>query len=571
MSYQNNYGERIDENSAMVNRGVFNAGIGKVDPPNWCRLRWNDLAGRFNPMLMHDPFNFQAKSRGSSPFASCEGVSITYAEAHERTERLASIISEQGVRKGDRFCLLMRNSIDYILLIYAGSRIGAVPVTLNYRLAPPEWADTIADSESGLIVSDIEFCEAVDAGLSQLENAPAISRVSIGSGACNWHSLEDALNNTRSACRPVALHPDDAALQMYTSGTTGKPKGVVLSHRAFVSNITQSLFSMPYRLNPGERTLVVLPLFHIAAIATSFSAVSSGAMLVVHREVNPVAIANSLVHDEIVVASLVPAVIQLLLTGVPELEAMEFPKLAFVGYGASPIAEPVLRRAMEVFKCHFAQGYGMTELAGSCALLTEEDHRRALADDPGLLLSAGKALPGVQLRIVGSDEVDLPPGEVGEVLVRGPQLMSGYWRMSEETAETLRHGWLHTGDAGYLDAEGYLYIYDRIKDMIVSGAENIYPSEIESVLHRHPGIADASVIGVPDERWGETVMAIVVTKPGAALSEDELDRFCRKRLGAFKVPRKYTFVQSLPRNPAGKIVKKELRKKYWADQPRQVR
>lgn len=521
-------------------------------------------------MLMHDLFSFQAGSRGDCLFAVFEEFTVTYREAYARAQRLASFLAQQGLKKGDRFCLLTRNSIDDILLMYAGSTLGVVPVPLNYRLAPREWADIIADSESRLILAEPDYCNSVDAGLNETHNPPNLARVSIGDEVGEWRSLREALVFAESTPPAAIVTPEDPALQVYTSGTTGRPKGVVLSHRAIVSNMAQSTFSYPYKIGPGDRTLVALPLFHIAAIATSFSAISSGATLVVHREVDPVAIANALANDQIAVASLVPAIIQFLLVEVPGLTGMKFPHLKLLGYGASPIAESVLRRAMEVFNCHFVQGYGMTELAGSCAMLTEEDHRRALSGRPELLLSAGKALPGVELRVVGSDGADLPFGEIGEILVRGPQIMSGYWQQPEATAEALAGGWMHTGDAGYLDDEGYLYVRDRIKDMIVTGAENVYPAEVEAVLYGHPKVAEVAVIGVPDDRWGETVMAVVVAKPGQTLNEQELDDFCRRRLGGFKVPRKYAFVESLPRNPSGKVLKRELRKGYWPEQERQV-
>jgi len=522
-------------------------------------------------MLLHEPFDFHARSRGEACFAQSEETRISYAEAKARSERIAAALAATGLVHGDRLGVLMRNSVDVLLLIYAASRLGIVPVPLNYRLAPREWADILADAGAVAVAADPEYAAGLDAAVAMsAAPAPTLIRICTAEGQDGWAPLEALLARAPAEAPRVRVAPTDTLFQIYTSGTTGKAKGALLTQHSIVSNIFQSTLAAPHKLSPGERALVALPLFHIAAISTALGAVSCGACLIIHRDIDPAAIARALAEDEIVVASLVPAVIQFLLVGVPGLSEMKFPHLKFLGYGASPIAEPVLRKAMVVFDCHLAQGYGMTELAGSCCLLTEADHRRALSGRPDLLLSAGKVLPGCELRVVGPDDEDLPAGITGEIIVRGDQVMTGYWNLPGATAEALRGGWMHTGDAGYLDAEGYLFIRDRIKDMIVSGAENVYPAEVESVLYEHPAVAEVAVIGVPDPRWGETVMAVVVGKPEHALSEDELDAFCRTRLGGFKVPRRYAFVQALPRNTTGKILKRELREQYWSGQARRV-
>ena len=516
-------------------------------------------------MLLHEPFDFHALSRPDYDFAHFQGGRLSYGEAKARSERMAAVLHGVGVTHGVRFAILMRNATDVLLLFLAASRVGAVPVPLNYRLAPREWADIMADAGVGLVLADAEYAEVLNEAVAE----QPLQKVCATGAAPGWRSLEGLLTDA-PALPPVEITASDIVFQMYTSGTTGRSKGALLSHRAIVGNIVQSNLAAPHKLSPGERTLVVLPLFHIAAIATALGAVCCGACLIIHRDVDPAAIARSLAEDEIVLASFVPAVIQFLLVGVPGLDQMRFPHLKALGYGASPIAEPVLRRALEVFDCAIYQGYGMTELGGSCCYLSEADHRKALAGRPDLLLSAGRALPGCEVRVVGPDDEPLPPGVTGEIVVRGEQLMSGYWRMPEATAETMRGGWLHTGDAGYVDEEGYLFIRDRIKDMIVSGAENIYPAEIEGVLYKHPAVAEVAVIGVPDARWGETVMAVVVPRPDAVVTQEDLDAFCRNHLGGFKVPRRYEFVAALPRNAAGKILKRELREQHWSGHDRRV-
>ncbi|WP_337187926.1 long-chain-fatty-acid--CoA ligase [Phenylobacterium sp.] len=517
-------------------------------------------------MLLHEPFDFHGLSRPDSDFAICDGQRLSYGQAKTRSERMSAALHAAGVGEGGRFGVLMRNAPDFLLILLAASRVGAVPVPLNYRLAPREWVDLMVDAGATLIIADPEFAEAFDT----IPVSAGLKRLCATGRARGWTPLEDALTAVAATPPAVTVSSADIAFQMYTSGTTGRAKGALISQRAIVSNLIQSNLAAPHKLSPGERALLVLPLFHVAAMVTALGAACSGACLVIHRDVDPTAIARALAEDEIVLAIFVPAVIQFLLVGVPGLDRMRFPHLKALGYGASPIAEPVLRRALEVFDCHIYQGFGMTELAGGCTNLSEADHRRAVAGRPDLLLSAGRALPGCEIQIVGPDDEPLPAGVTGELIVRGEILMSGYWNMPEATTEALRGGWLHTGDAGYLDAEGYLFIRDRIKDMIVSGAENVYPAEVEGVLYKHPAVAEAAVIGVPDARWGEMVMAVIVAKPDAAVTQDQLDVFCRDHLGGFKVPRRYEFLSALPRNASGKILKRELREQYWSGHDRRV-
>jgi acyl-CoA synthetase (AMP-forming)/AMP-acid ligase II len=358
------------------------------------------------------------------------------------------------------------------------------------------------------------------------------------------------------------------AYQMYTSGTTGHPKGAVLQHRAVCSNVVQL---MPIvRLGRGERYLIVAPLYHAAAAVTQFVVVASGGSLFVQEDFVPGEVVRALSEEKLTVALLVPAMIQACLVMVPDVAARRYDALRLVVYGASPIAAETLRRAMEVFQCGFVQGYGMTETSAVLTALTPADHERALADRPELLLSAGRPLLGTELRIVDEHDRPQPPGSIGEIAGRGPQLMRGYWNLAEASAAALRGGWMHTGDAGRLDEDGYLYIEDRVKDMIVSGGENVYPREVENVLFQHPAVADAAVIGVPDERWGETVKAIVVRKAGASVAAEELIEFCRARLGGYKLPRSVDFTDALPRNPSGKVLKRDLREPYWKGHTRRV-
>ena len=522
-------------------------------------------------MLLHHAFDFQASSRGDLRFSMCEGQSLSYRDAYDRSMRMSAALDRLGLEPGDRICVLGRNSADTVLLLLSASRSGVVPVPLNHRLAPAEWLALAADSGARLLVADPEYAEALDDFAAANAARSIFIRVSTGQTVGEWASLDELIGRAPDAPSLRELSSEDTAMQIYTSGTTGKAKGALLSHRAMLENMSQATCAIPYRLNPGDRSLVVLPMFHIAGIVAALSAASVGATLVIHRDVDPSAIVRSLADDEITVAMLVPAAIQFILGNVPGIETMSFPHLKYLVYGASPISAPVLRQAMAVFQCSFAQSYGMTEVSGGITLLSERDHVRAIESDPDLLLSAGKALPGTRLRILMPDGSEARTGDVGEVLVQGGQIMSGYWNMPEATAASFIDGWMRTGDAGYLDAEGFLFLKDRVKDMIVSGAENIYPVEIENILIDHPAVADVAVIGVPDEKWGETVLAIIVVAPGASPPDSgELDRFCRAKLGGFKVPKRYEYTDALPRNPSGKILKKMLRDRHWHQGGRQI-
>jgi fatty-acyl-CoA synthase len=287
-------------------------------------------------------------------------------------------------------------------------------------------------------------------------------------------------------------------------------------------------------------------------------------------EFNPAEVVRVLSEERIVAATLIPVMIQACLVMVPDVAQRRYDALRLISYGASPIAEATLRRALDVFGCEFFQGYGMTETTAVLTYLLPSDHDRALAGRPELLLSAGRPVAGTELRIVDTAGAPLPLGGVGEIAARGPQLMRGYFNLPEATAEAMAGGWMHTGDAGRLDEEGYLYIEDRVKDMIVSGGENIYPHEIEQVLFEHPAVADAAVIGVPDDQWGETVKAVIVLRKDATATEEEIIDFTRGKLGGFKRPRSVDFASELPYNPSGKVLKRALRESYWAGHTRRV-
>jgi long-chain acyl-CoA synthetase len=368
----------------------------------------------------------------------------------------------------------------------------------------------------------------------------------------------------------VESDPGDAALLFYTSGTTGVPKGVLLSNDNLLGRLDDSAALWGY--DADSVNLVVSPLFHIGGTGTALLGMVTGAATVMLRMAEPVKILDAIDEFGVTNGLLVPAIIGALLD-TPGCEEVNWSNVRTLMYGASPISEALLRRAMSVMQCDFIQLYGITEHSGCITYLAPHDHDPE--HRPVQLRSCGRPLPWVELQIVDPETLDaVPHGDVGEVAVRSSQVMLGYWRRPDESADVLtQRGWFRTGDAGYLDDDGYLYLHDRIKDMIVSGGENIYPAEIENVIMAHPAIADAAVIGVPDEHWGETPHALVVLKPGQAVNaqlEEQLIASCRLQLGSYKCPRSVEAVDELPRNPAGKVLKRELRERAWAGHHRLV-
>ena len=519
-------------------------------------------------MRLHDALLFHAREQPQAEFARAGDRRLSYADAGAAACRLARAIVAADVRPGERVALLAQNCLEYPLCYYGASLAGATLVPLNARLAPPELARLLADCEATLVIAGQEFIASIDRAAAAL---PALrQRIVIGAEAAGWQSFAAWI--AAQPPEPPAVHvSDDFDLyQLYTSGTTGRPRGAVLSQGAVAQNLAQIQIGLG--LQRGERSLVVAPLFHAAAVYTTFATVQAGGSLVIHEAFDPLRTLRSLREDGISFATLVASMLLACLNSACGQPA-SFPDLRLILYGASPIATETLRRAVAFFGCDFVQAYGMTEATVAVSFLSPADHLHALRERPELMLSAGRAVAGTEIRVVDAAGQTLPPGATGEIVVRGPQLMRGYWRLPEATAAVLRSGWLYSGDAGTLDTEGYLYVQDRVKDMIVSGGENVYPREVEDALMQHPAVADAAVIGVPDARWGETVKAILVCQDGIAVDEalpEAIVAFCRERLAGYKLPRSVEFVTALPRNPSGKVLKRELREPYWAGQSRRV-
>ncbi len=490
------------------------------------------------------------------------GDDLSYAEFDARASRVAQGLLALGLEPGTRIASLMKNNAAFYELLFGASKAGMVLVPVNWRLAPPEIEYIVKDSGAEALFVGAEY-RGLAAGL--LDRLPGVATViSIDGPHGDSPGYADWRDGQRRDDPGLPLRGEDTVVQMYTSGTTGHPKGTELTN----ANLTLEVEVGADGMNWSDRdvSLVVMPQFHIAGTAWGLIGLSMGARNVVLHDVDPAEILRLIERERVTRMFVVPAVILFMLQ-TPGCAETDFSSLDRIVYGASPINEGLLRQAQATIGCHLVQVYGLTETTGAITLLSPEDHR---SDDPKRLLSCGRPLRTVELRVVDPEGNDLPPGEVGEVICRTPLNMKGYFNNPEATAKALRDGWFHTGDAGYLDADGYLYIHDRVKDMIVSGGENIYPAEVESAIFDHPGVADVAVIGVPDPKWGETVKAIVVRAPDADVDERAIVDHAAERIARYKLPTSVDFVDELPRNPSGKILKRELRKPFWEGQGRAV-
>lgn len=518
-------------------------------------------------MLLHEFMEFFGRETTDSSCFEMGETKLNYGDANALCNKMAHAFVAKGLNKGDRLAWLGMNSIEMGLFYFACSKVGVVPTPLNYRLAPPEWAYIINNCTASVLVVEEAFCAGIDKIRDQLENVEHF--ICLDGEVAGWESYQQWISAQPEQNPEHDIQPEDELYQLYTSGTTGLPKGAVLPQYAIETNTR--ILSLQFDLPVGNARIVMpLPMYHGAATITIMSTVSSGGSIIVQREFNPLAVVDALEKDGVTNATLVPAMIQACLVAVPDIEKRNFGQLRTIAYGASPIAVETLTRAIEVFDCQFLQVFGMTETTACATLLTHQVHERALSGEPHLLLSCGRAAAGTQIRIVDEELCEVAIGEVGEIAVRGPQIMLQYWGMPEATAKTVIDGWLYTGDAARMDEEGFVYIQDRIKDMIVSGGENIYPKEVENALFDHPNIVDAAVIGIPDEKFGEAILAFIQTDDGQLLEGDALIAFCRERLAGYKVPRKFEFIDVVPRNASGKVLKKDLREPYWAGIERRV-
>jgi acyl-CoA synthetase (AMP-forming)/AMP-acid ligase II len=500
-----------------------------------------------------------AASQPDAPVLTYEGRTASFAQLHASSSRSANALREAGVCTGDRVALLSRNVAESYELMFATSKIGAILVGLNWRLAPVELEAIVADARPAVVIVGATEQDL----LSPAARAtPGLRRViTLGDEYDAWRAAASDADPGHAGA------PDEVALLLYTSGTTGLPKGVMLTNEGM--SYTENL-ARYWGMSPASVNLVAMPMFHIGGCGYGSSTLLAGGHTVLMRDVVPALAIELIAQYRVTHTFFVPAVVQMLLQ-VPGVEKADFSSMELLMYGASPIGDALLLRALEVLGCRFMQAYGMTETSGTIVNLDPQDH------DPGgprssLLRSCGKALPWVELQITDpATGQAVPTGSVGEIWVRSPMLMKGYWNNPEATAQALMPGgWLRTGDAVYQDEQGYIYLFDRFKDMIISGGENVYPAEVENAMGGHPAILEVAAIGVPHARWGETVKAIVVLRPGMQATAQELIAYTRERLAHYKCPTSVEFAQTLPRNASGKLLKRELRRIYLKEPDRDV-
>ncbi|MEI6497691.1 MAG: long-chain-fatty-acid--CoA ligase [Actinomycetota bacterium] len=490
---------------------------------------------------------------------------LTWGQLYARAGQVANLLASAGVGNQDRVAFLDKNSIEHFEVFFGGLLLNAVCVDVNWRLAAPEVEYIVNDAEAKVLVVGADFVPMLEAIAPNLVHTSLVLVIGGAPGYADYNEVVSAQPTTDPGAQATS---DDVSFQLYSSGTTGRPKGVMLSNSNFFSLGTAGVAM--WEFTPESVNLAAMPLFHIGGGGWAVAGMLTGCTTVVLRDLDPAALVRLIGELHITHGFVVPAVLQFMLM-VPGVDQADFSSLRVICYGASPISEDVLARSVLTFKCKFWQAYGLTETTGAVVNLAPADHDPNGANKHRLR-SCGLPGPGVEVRIVNTDTfTDCEQGEVGEIWIKSGQVMKGYWKMPDETAKSIdADGWFRSGDAGYKDAEGYIYIHDRVKDMIVSGGENVYPAEVENVLMSHPAIADVAVIGVPHERWGETAKAMVVRKPGAEVTEQEIIDFARERLARFKCPTSVDWIDALPRNPSGKILKKDLRAPFWEGKQRMV-
>jgi len=475
---------------------------------------------------------------------------FSYADLDRRANGLASALTALGISKGDRVALLAPNCAEYFELQFACGRIGAIMLPLNWRLTVPELEYILSDATPRLLVYDKDFAAAAQelAKRCGLPDPLEIDHERPDS------TYERALATDVPAPLPVTLTHDDIGMVMYTSGTTGHPKGAIITHGMVLWNCIN--LGIPAFISPATVQLVVLPLFHTGGLNCYANPVlHAGGAILIMRSFDPGLALDYISDPALGITHFfgVPAPYQFMLQH-PKFQGADLTRLKVAGVGGAPCALSILE-GWAARGVPLVQGWGMTETSPAGTMLDAADAVRKLG-------SAGKALMHTAIRIVDEAGGDLPPGAVGELLIKGPNITPGYWNKPEATASAFTDGWLHTGDAARLDDEGFVYIVDRWKDMYISGGENVYPAEVENVLFQLPQVADAAIIGVPNERWGEVGMAIIVRKSDQTLEEGDVIRHCLGRLAKFKVPQSVTFVETLPRNATGKVLKRELRTQF---------
>ncbi len=518
-------------------------------------------------MILQDTLNKAKKLFPKKEAVVCDERRFTYHEFYDRVVRLSNSLRDFGIGKDDKVSILHPNCHYFLESYYGITFLGAVSVPINYRLSPGEITFIINDSESRVLISDPQFADLVD---SIRDNISEIKKI-IWTGENKISKderdiqYEDLIKEGGSKnIYDEIISEDDPAQIYYTSGTTGRPKGVVLSHKNVMVHALGTIAEL--QLTDRDIWIHVAPLFHLADAWATWAITWVGGKHVLVREFNPQRVLECIEKEKVTITNLIPTMLNLMVNH-PDVGKYDYSSLRVLLSGGAPIAPEVVRKIVETFKCDYIQTYGMTETSPYLTLSILKDHLKSLPEEEQLRFKSktGREFIAVELKVVKEkgEEVRRDEREVGEIIVKGDIVTKGYWKLPEETEKSIKHGWLYTGDMAVMDEEGYVTIVDRKKDMIITGGENVYSTEVENVLYSHPAILECAVIGVPDEKWGEAVKGIVVLKPGENTSQEEIIRFCKDRIAHYKAPKSIDFMDSLPKTGSGKIHKKELRARYW--------
>lgn len=479
--------------------------------------------------------------------------SQTWRQLDQGSNHIANALAANGVKPGAHVGFLGKNSSRYFELLFGCNKIGAALAPLNWRLSAVELGQIIDDAQCAFVFVDREFAGLLEGARAHCSgHIRAIEFCSTEAGGTDYDRW---LEGSSAQDPELEIDRDSTALLMYTSGTTGKAKGVQLLHRCFHYMRLCEHLEPAYEWREGDVMLTVMPVFHLVGSGLSIQALYNGAAVSTLPALEPAKLLQLIVRDKPAICALVPTAIQMVLDH-PDAKTTDFSSLRLVMYAGSAISSALLQRAISEMKCRFMQFYGATESSGALTLLRPEQHD---ADNEARLRSCGTPLPLIEFRIVDSDGQDVPPGATGEFWVRSPSLFGGYWNQPEATAAVMQDGWYRTGDAGLRDADGLLYIVDRVKDMIITGGENVYSAEVEQALAKHPCVRQCAVIGLPDPKWGERVTAVIVRTPGSSATAEEVILHCRSLIAGYKVPKEVRFVDTLPMTATGKILKRAVR------------
>jgi long-chain acyl-CoA synthetase len=505
---------------------------------------------------------------GDRPAVLDDPIRMTYRQFGDRVQRLAGALRKLGIGDDDKVAILMLNGHRYLELFYGTFWAGGVAVPLNIRLAPPELIYQLNEAEAKVLVVDDTFALMLPAFEGKLHTVRHIVFAGAGNPPERLLGYEQLIADS-APVEDAGRDGDDVAGIFYTGGTTGRAKGVMLTHDNIMANAQNTI--MTDHGSPNDVYLHCAPMFHLADCSGTFGLTMVGIQHAFIPFFEPGRVLEAIAQYRVSLLLAIPTMINMLLHH-PDFKKHDLSSVRKVSYGAAPIPLALLRQAITELKCDFVQGYGMTELSPLCAMLPPEDHKlEGTPQELKRLRSAGIPIYTADVRVVDENDNPLPPGEVGEICARGPMVMKGYWKQPEATEQALRGGWMHTGDAGYIDTDGYIYLVDRTKDMIVTGGENVYSVEVEAALHEHPSVFEAAVIGVPDEEWGEAVHAVVFLKPGKTATDEELRHHCHSLIANYKCPKSVSFsTTELPKSPVGKILKRELRKPFWEGRERNI-